>query len=170
MDLEDPAGFLKVLQERMRQGGLDPRHLQADHLCYRTESLQRYEALREMMRERNELLGEQVINGRPIATFRLARAYPLLPGAISIVELAAPKAGSPYAEGWEHAEFVVHEDLRAFARRHSRLDWDLGGADKPHGAELRLRFGDCSVKFRRIPLAQAIALERLSVGGGRAEA
>lgn len=157
--MNDPSTFLALLWARLEQIGLAVADLQPDHLCYRTDSLERYRELRDGLLAQNTLLGEHLIGGRPIATFRMAVGHPFGGSVIDVVELAAPKPGRPYAEGWEHAEFVVPEDLRALVRRHDQLPWDLSGAEKTHGAEVRLFFGAISVKFRRTPLAAAIAAE-----------
>ncbi len=154
-----PSTFLALLRAHLERIGLPVADLQPDHLCYRTDTMERYRSLRDGLFAQNTLLGEHFIGGRPIATFRMAVGHPFGGHVIDVVELAAPKPDRPYAEGWEHAEFVVPEDLRCFVRRHDHLPWDLGSADKAHGGEVRLSFGTISVKFRRMPLAKAIALE-----------
>ncbi|MFN9959326.1 MAG: VOC family protein, partial [bacterium] len=70
-----------------------------------------------------ELLAESPIGGRPIATFRLHE--PLTYGArtIPLVELPAPKPGSPYTEGWEHLEMVAPLPLNELLLEHPHLPW-----------------------------------------------
>ncbi|MBP8824009.1 MAG: VOC family protein [Flavobacteriales bacterium] len=157
--MNDPGRFLDLLLDHLDGTGLDLDDLRPDHLCYRTENHQRYHQLRDELGASNTLLGEHLINGRLIATYRMAQAFPSRAGAFHVVELAAPKAGKPYKEGWEHAEFIVTGDLHTFAARHGRIAWDMTGAGKAQGAELRLYFGGLGVKFRRIPLAEVIAAE-----------
>lgn len=144
---------------------MDVRGLQLDHLCYRVGTTERYALLREALCNESELLAETMISGRPIATFRLHA--PIIHGAraIHLVELPAPKPGSAYTEGWEHAEFVVNEDLLAFTQRHAHLNWDLTDLDKPMNADVRLRLGDFSVKFHRMALDEVIRREQASAKG-----
>ncbi len=55
-----------------------------------------------------------MIAGRLISILHLHEPYTFGDREIACVELPAPKAGSPYKEGWEHAEFVTKEPLDVF--------------------------------------------------------
>eukprot|EP00980_Cylindrotheca_fusiformis_P006370 scaffold1356_cov123-Cylindrotheca_fusiformis.AAC.51 len=81
----------------------------ADHVCWRTETMEDYQELVAHLRENAELLIESEIGGRPIATFQLNRGIPCRGGRqhVNVVEIPAPKVGSPYREGLEHVEFVI---------------------------------------------------------------
>jgi hypothetical protein len=100
-----------------------------------------------------------MIGGRPIATFKLNAPFVFQGRTVHVIELPAPKDGSPYPEGWEHAEFVVAEDPRAFAARYPELPWDHSGADKPVNADVRLAYAGFSVKFHEHALEAVIAQE-----------
>jgi len=163
--LPHPGDFLQRLFAALEQNGVDVRGMQLDHLCYRVGTTERYALLRNKLCDKGELLAETMIGGRPIATFRLHA--PIIHGAraIHLLELPAPKPGSPYAEGWEHAEFVVNEDLLAFTQRHAHVNWDITDLDKPMNADVRLRLGGISVKFHRMALDEVIRLEQASGKG-----
>ncbi len=162
--LPQPGTFLEQLFAALDQLGVEVSGMPLDHLCYRVATQERYVQLRNALRADGELLAETTIGGRPIATFRLQ--VPIVHGhrAIHLVELPAPKPGSPYPEGWEHAEFVVEEDLLVFTQRHPQVSWDLTDLDKPLNADVRLRLGDISVKFHRLALDEVIRREQVEGG------
>lgn len=166
MPLPSPSNFLSDLFSTLEPspGILD--HLALDHICYRVESVERYEALRNLLQQENELLVESPINGRRITTFRMAKPFIYGDREIWLLELPEPKPGSHYAEGWEHAEFVTDRPLAAFAtwiEQHLGVTADAidrSGESKSLNADLRLRLpGGLSVKFHELPLDRVIEME-----------
>jgi len=155
----DPTDLLYRLFAALRGDGVDVSAFELDHLCYRVEDMGRYEVLRTMLAQRGTFLGEHQVGGRPIATFQLNEPFLFEGRSITVVELPAPKPGSDYPEGFEHAEFVVHEEPSAFAQRYPLLNWDLSGVSKPINADVRLNYDRFSVKFHRRSLADVIAEE-----------
>lgn len=131
-----------------------------DHLCYRVATTERYVAMKELLSRSGICLSEHVIGGRPIATYRLAAPFTFQGRAIDVVELPAPKAGSIYAEGWEHAEFVVDGEPLDLAKKHPELAWDMSGAGKATNADVRLCYDGFSAKFHRRPLVEVIQGEK----------
>lgn len=161
-----PVSFLEQIFVSLEAtpGTLD--HLQLDHLCYRVETADQYEKLKAQLLDENELLVESPINGRRIATFRMAEPFCFREREIWLLEVPEPKPGSPYVEGWEHVEFVTDRPLEAFAEwmvEHLGVedeDIDRSGIDKALNADLRLRLaGGLSVKFHELPLDEVIRLE-----------
>lgn len=159
VQLPDPSLFLQRLFEALAHDGIVTDGLPLDHLCYRVETTDRYTAMKALLSENGRCLGEHTIGGRPIATYTLTTPFSFQGRSIEVVELPAPKTGSPYTEGWEHAEFVVDEEPKAFAARYPQLHWDLSGADKKSNADVRLNYDGFSVKFHRQALAEVIAGE-----------
>lgn len=162
-DMLDASGFLRKLFDALAIAGLDTTDLELDHLCYRVETHCRFDALRKALNNKATLLGDSIIGKRPIATYRLNEPIFFEGRRIEVVELPAPKTGRPYPEGYEHAEFVVLEELVAFTQRHPHLDWDLSALAKPVNADVRLRFDGFSVKFHRQTLASVIEMEHAQV-------
>jgi len=171
--LPSPTPFLNDLFARLTNGDGRLDHLTLDHLCYRVATPERYVELRDgLLAEGHELLAESPINGRSIATFRMAAPFRYDEREIRLLELPEPKPGSPYPEGYEHVEFVTDRPLAAFE------DWltetlgvapeaiDRSGLGKPLNADLRLRpAGGLSVKFHELALDEVIALERNGYDG-----
>lgn len=149
--------FVARLLSALKADGVEVRSFELDHLCYRVTTPERYAELRTWLLTQGVLLGESPIGGRPIATFGLKEPWLIGDRRIEVVELPSPKDGSPYAEGWEHAEFVIGEDLLSFTQRHPHLSWDLSDLHKPVNADVRLRYEGFSVKFHRHALAYVIA-------------
>jgi hypothetical protein len=158
--------FIHALLSRLEPTGGALDHLSIDHLCYRVATEAEYETLKSWLKGDNELLVESIINGRRIATFRMAAPFRYQEREIWLLELPEPKPGSPYPTGWEHAEFVTDRPLADFDR------WltdtlgvpanaiDRSGLAKPLNADLRLRLGDGrSVKFHELPLEEVIGVE-----------
>ncbi len=158
--MEGAAPFLAMVLARLQQLGLDMAELQADHLCYRVGSAVCYQEMQSELAGLGVLLGKSIVGGRPIATYRLHEPVRVQGQVVDVVELPAPKPGSPYPEGFEHAEFVVAGELEDLLRTHPGLDWDTGGLHKAHNPELRLRLGAASAKFHRTALAELIAAEK----------
>ena len=155
----DPAPFLRKLFSVLDENGVDVLRSPLDHLCYRVENDERYQALRNALDREGILLGENQIGGRPIATYRLNKPFLFDGRSIDVLELPAPKPGSPYQEGYEHAEFVVDEDLLAFIQRYPKLAWDISAIGKTINADVRLRFEGYSVKLPRRALAAELAAD-----------
>ncbi|HMN04529.1 MAG TPA: VOC family protein [Flavobacteriales bacterium] len=158
--MKGAAVFLGQVVVGLVKLGVDLNGLWPDHLCYRVETQERYRQMLDRLRQEAEPLGENIVAGRPIATFRLHQPVRAAGYAVDVLELPAPKAGSSYREGFEHAEFVVPVDLETFMGRHPHLDWDTTGLGKAHNPELRLRLGAANAKFHRTPLADLVASER----------
>lgn len=158
--LPDPTPFLQRLFAALAHDGIGTVGLELDHLCYRVADHMAYVRWCAHLSQQGGSLGEHLIGGRPISTFRMQEPFVFQDRSIHVVELPAPKPGSPYPEGWEHAEFVVAEDPQAFAARHPALAWDLSGADKTTNADVRLGYDGFSVKFHERSLEEIISLER----------
>ncbi|MBX2971461.1 MAG: VOC family protein [Flavobacteriales bacterium] len=160
VELPDASTFLQRLFGALERDRIATDGLVLDHLCYRVGTMERYTAWKDHLAMNGTLLGEHTIGGRPIATFLLRKPILFQGRAIDVVELPAPKPGSPYAEGWEHAEFVVSEDPCVFAARYPTLPWDHSGAWKTTNADVRLGYAGFSVKFHERALAEVIAEEQ----------
>ncbi|MCK9361331.1 VOC family protein [Patescibacteria group bacterium] len=153
--------FLQRLTAQLAEARMDVSRYEMDHVCYRVASLTRYEMLAHAWRLYASDTHESLVNGRPISVFVLERPLYRLDRSIAVLELPAPKEGSPYPEGWEHAEFVIDEPFKAFKERHPSLVFDEKSVDKEINPELGLKLGDgLQVKFHHQPLVRVIQIER----------
>ena len=148
--------FLSRLFAALEQDGLEVAGYELDHLCYRVSSRERYEALKTGMADYGRVLSEKEIGGRPIATFELTSPIVFADRQIPCLEIPAPKAGSSYPEGFEHAEFVIDRPFAEFMAAYPHLDFDTKGMHKEVNPEIRLAYEGFSVKFHHHPLAYVI--------------
>lgn len=162
--LGDYHGFVANINQQFKDSvGIDRRMLaMLDHLCYRVETLEKYHEMMQKLGNAAIFLGESELNGRPIATFEFKK--PLMTGGwrIPYLELPAPKEGSPYKEGLEHAEFVTIGDVDKFAEDLVDLPLDRSGMDKPINPELGLKIlaKDLYIKFHEVPLGAVVRIEQ----------
>lgn len=153
--------FLGSLLSALASARVDVSVYEMDHVCYRVETLERYQALAHAWRLYSSDVHESLVNGRPISVFTLEKPLLRAGRSISLIELPAPKEGSAFVEGWEHAEFVIDEPLEAFMVRHPGLVFDTKSMAKERNAELGLKLGSgIQAKFHRQSLAEVIRLER----------
>ncbi|KAJ3305720.1 hypothetical protein HDV03_001128 [Kappamyces sp. JEL0829] len=135
-----------------------------DHVCWRVETEDEYHSCFKFLESINAaLLVEDLIGGRLIATFKLAKPVQAGKKTVQLVELPMPKKGVPYKSGWEHAEFVVgpDQDLLKFTQQYPDLVWDLDGLKKDFNSDVRIELGsDFCVKFHHLSLEKVIAIEK----------
>lgn len=136
-------------------------------MCYRVETDERYNELRRELLRATRLVkpvGEPaMVSGRPIATFKFVEPVEAEGWKISYLELPAPKEGSPYEEGLEHAEFVVlGGDLDGFQAAHPHLEpfFKTSGMNKTVNPELGLKEFGMSVKFHELALGKVVRIEQ----------
>lgn len=156
----DYDAFLAEIDLEMAQRGISPRDLvQLDHICYRTETTQQYEAKKEQLHAVAKLLGEVSVAGRPISTFKLHDPLMWYDRRIDAIELPAPKASSPYPEGLEHAEFVICDSLAEFMEKYKHLEFDTKSIGRLPNPEIGLKLGRYGVKFHIVALTHVVFLE-----------
>ncbi|MBW2968135.1 VOC family protein [Candidatus Woesearchaeota archaeon] len=158
--------FLGKVFAALKRDGIGTHGHELDHVCYRVETLERYDELKAGLARLGELLSEVEIGGRYISTFRLKEPIVFGEGAqqreIYCVELPEPKQGSPRPEGWEHAEFAIGEDYDHIMRAHPELPWITKGAGKSINPDVALKYVEqgITVKFHRNPLEKVIKYEQ----------
>ncbi|WP_143473300.1 VOC family protein [Flavilitoribacter nigricans] len=154
-----PTSFLDQLFSVLANDGIDVSNYELDHICYRVADHERYEDLKTNLAGIGHLLGENLIGGRPIASFRLREPIRYQEREIYVLELPAPKAGSPYPEGFEHVEFVIDQPLEDFVARFPALPFKTHGLAKAINADVQLSYDGFGVKFHRQSLEEVIRQE-----------
>jgi len=183
-----PPFISSIVAELKNQCNIDVSNLQADHVCYRTDSLEQYTSLVEALQSPDvddfTLLVESEIGGRPIATFKLAEPIEILSAdncchSIDVVEIPSPKEGSPYEAGLEHAEFVIGgstdckspmnddthgEVLNSWMERYPEVSWNAKALHKQCNPDISTKleihdYGKVSIKFHLMPLEEVIEFE-----------
>ena len=159
--ISDGSVFLENLIIELLKKSIDIENIKCDHLCFRVDSIENYQLFSNGLSNYGELLTESMVNGRPICIFRLNARFKFRNFETSIVELPAPKIGSPYKTGFEHAEFVISEDLNSFAHKYSHLNFSI--IKKNSNSELLLPMSCGQVKFHRISLERIIEIEKSKI-------
>lgn len=155
--LGSPDTFLDQLFDQV---DIDVSDYYMDHICYRVATFKAYELLKFELLAHGELLSDNMIGGRPITVIELDESYQYQNREFSVIELPAPKEGRPYADGYEHVEFVINEKLEDFIHRHPNATFDIKGLQKPLNRDVRLSLEGCSVKFHEHSLKEVIQLEQ----------
>lgn len=145
----------------VKEQGIDLKDLvQCDALCYRVETNERYDELKQTLGEAAVLLSEVIISGRNIATFELTEPLAVDQwDGISYIELPQPKPGSPYAEGIDHVKFVTRQGMSQFRAKYSAVPFDESGLTNQSNQLLRLKGEFMSVKLHDKHMGAVIDFE-----------
>ena len=154
--LGNPSVFLDQLFEQLHRKGIDTAGLYLDHICYRVESPERYEAIKSAIAPGNTLLTESFIAGRPIASYLLSDPIYYKNRRINCLELPAPKPGNSYSEGFEHVEFVIKEPFDSFMSKYPEITFKTKGMNKSVNATISIPLDGMAVKFHHHPLPYVI--------------
>lgn len=155
--LPDPTEFLDQTFALLQENGYFEVPFLLDHICYRVATPERYTELKTALLKDHQLVTESLINGRPIAVFRLCTPFVYGERRIELLELPSPKPGSNYPEGYEHVEFAIGEHPASWLAKYPQLNWDTKGLGKAINPDLRLPLGKgTSVKFHEHPLDYVI--------------
>ncbi len=181
-----PSFVSSVVAHLESRYGMDMTGYLADHVHYRTKSIEEYSCLVEALRADQVnflLLVESEIGGRPIAAFKLTR--PIEFGSwdgstrcIDVVKIPSPKDGSTYPAGLEHVEFVVgvgsHESpvnsdahraaLTSWMEMHPSVSWNIKALGKRCNPDVSTKLelpdhGRVSIKFHLMSLEDVIRFE-----------
>lgn len=158
--LPSPQSFLNELFNCLEIKKIDVSSLYLDHICYRVATLHRYDELRKELLKSNKLLVESDVNGRMIATFKLASPIQYKDRVIDCLELPSPKPGSSYKEGFEHVEFVIKDDFQTFMKKYPECEFKTKAMNKEFNPEIRIDLTDSiAVKFHHMTLEKVIEIE-----------
>lgn len=153
--------FLGQILKETREAGFDLRDfVQLDHMCYRVSSREQYDNKKALLLSLGTLLGENIVNGRPIAVFRLRQPVVYDGWRVDAVELPAPKSGEDTREGLEHVEFVLYDDKDVFLQKYAGKDFILRAADRGVNPEIGFKLPSYTVKFHLLNLPTAVYLQK----------
>ncbi|MCK9379275.1 MAG: VOC family protein [Candidatus Moranbacteria bacterium] len=159
MEIEKVIGdcefFLNnVFQNLEKAGFFLDEFEELDHIAYRTESIEKYEEVKNKLVHFSEAYNEKIFNDRLIFVCRLK--MPIKYGKFSIkgIELLAPKENNKHKNGLEHAEFVIKTTLLEFQKKHSDIEFNLDAYDRKENPELEVEFKDHAVKFHEQSLLE----------------
>lgn len=147
--LGDVKPFLNKVFLALAKDKINVSQYELDHICYRVETLERYEELKKQFLNCGELLSENEINGRAIANFKLNEPIIFEERKIFGIELPAPKPRVFFKEAYEHVEFAVGIDLDEFLKVYPQINWDITGMSKKVNPDIFVKYDDLVVKFHQ---------------------
>lgn len=115
---------------------------QADHICYKCDSKDSFEGMREMFEQASEYVYQSIISKRRIAIIRFKKGIETSLGTINFLELSDQKPDNSQHEGFDHIEayavdrsyndmvkeFEASEKVVKVERpHHTTHDIDIGG-------------------------------------------
>lgn len=156
----DYKAFLDKVFQRVEEIGIDVHSFYIDHLCYRVETIEKYEELKNSLLGLGSQISENIINGRPISIFKLNQPIIYKNLVIPCVELPAPKPTIHYKEGLEHVEFVVDQSIDNFMKLYSGVEFILRDLNLPNNSTIVLEFEDCAIKFHEKGIEEVVEQEK----------
>jgi predicted metalloenzyme YecM len=152
--------FLEKTFNFLKDDNIDVSNYELDHICYRVETITRYNELKLFLSNFGSLLTETEIGGRLISTFKLTSPILFENRKIYCLELPSPKFGSRYKEGFEHIEFVISESFEKFMNKYSRINFNTRALSKSINKDISIKYIDCSIKFHHNTLEYVIKYEQ----------
>lgn len=158
------SNFVLELLRAVREKGVSTDGWIIDHVCYRTEVLEEFDALKAAISEgassdlSGVLLSESLVNGRPIATYRFNQPLRVETFLIEAIEIPSPKPGSHYVSGFEHIEVVTTKSFAELKENFQSFEVE-DATQKPVNPELILTLPEGRIKFHHLPLSCLIELE-----------
>lgn len=158
--LEKTLGNISVFLEKvfsaLKNDGIAVSDYELDHVCYRVETKERYDELKELLKKHGTLLAENMIAGRPIAVYKLNKPFVYKDRKICCIELPSPKQGSKYREGFEHVEFVINMSFEEFIKKHASLEFDTSDSLKEVNPDIKRTYAGFAVKFHQHALEYVV--------------
>jgi predicted metalloenzyme YecM len=154
--LGDATPFLEKLFASLEHEKVDVSKYESDHICYRTETNDRYEELKQKLSEFGTLLTETRIGGRMISTFKLSAPIVFGNRKIWCFELPSPKEGRFYPEGYEHVEFVIDISFKKLMDMYPDVKFDTRAISKDVNSDVSISYEGFAVKFHHNTLEYVI--------------
>ncbi len=154
--------FFRALKNELfhLQFDLDGMHI--DHLCYRVSMDDEYQNMKKLLLQQGVLLGETPVGGRPISTFQLNEPLVIDGFSIPMIELPAPKIGSPYSTGFEHAEVLIQKSFESIQKQYPHLQFH-SSKRKILNPELSLSTRTGKLKLHHHPLHRVLEIEQAQI-------
>jgi predicted metalloenzyme YecM/RimJ/RimL family protein N-acetyltransferase len=158
--------FIVSLLNYLAEQGMTLDDHAIDHVCFRVESISSYEIFKRQISGdqtcefKGALLSETMINGRPIASFKLHEPIRVANQCIEVLELPSPKPSHHYPQGFDHIEVVIKQSFDEFTKSHPKLIFDTHGLSNLLNPEITLKTSFGVVKFHYRSLADVIDVEQ----------
>ena len=135
---------------------IDLDSFELDHICWRSENYSDYNFIESILLHHGRMFHKNIHNGRPISLITLDEPIKYSSREIYLIELPAPRAGKPYQNGFEHAEFVINSEINEFVLKHPILPFNTENIGKRINPDVKLTVGAFTVKFHPYSLAHVV--------------
>ncbi len=153
--------FLKTFIPELIDKGLLNDSSLIDHICYKPKEFEEYESLKSIiLNAGNTLASEVLINGRPIASFKLKDPIVIGDYTIDCLELPAPKEVGESHSRWDHIEVVIDSDLNEFMAARPAIAWKTSNLNAKINADVSVKLKHGVVKFHNDSLLNIIKEEK----------
>jgi uncharacterized protein len=157
--LGDYKPMLDFVLEEMKKLQFQ-EELLCDHICFRVETEADYDKYKKIIGSFSTCVTETLVSGRNISIFKLQDPIQYKNLSIDCLELPAPKKGSFYQKGLEHAEFVL-KDLNQFIEENKDTPFSFKAMNREINPELALKLGrGFQVKFHPLHILDVIKIEK----------
>lgn len=157
----DYKAFIEKADELLTAHNINTQDVvQCDTICYRVETNERYDEIKQQLGRLATMIDESTVNGRLIAVY--APQQPLVAGdwqSISYIEVPQPKPNNAYSEGIDHVQYVTRQRLSDFQYAHDAIPFEEKGLANSINPLLKLVGDDVSVKFHDKHMGSVIELE-----------
>lgn len=115
--------FLDKIFLNLELSNVDVSSYELDHICYRVSSIENYIIIKKYLYDKSELLSENIVSWRKIATYKLFEPIKYKNREINLIEIPAPKIWSNYEDWFEHVEFVIDISFEEFINKYQKLNY-----------------------------------------------
>ncbi len=158
----EASQFLTTLLTEVDSLGVDSTHWDIDHLCFRTESNDHYQDIKNEFASFSNMLIESPVNGRLIATFKLNSPWKFGDHFIDLIEVPAPKKGKVTKPGFEHIEVVIDKSFDELAIHYkNKFSFEDYSKPKFFNPELVTELKSGAIKFHHQSLENVINIEKI---------
>lgn len=150
--------FISNLLKHLENKNIEINNYPIDHLCYRTKTLDEYNAMKTSIISFSKEYVENIHHNRPITKFILKEPLQYKNYSIPLIELPAPQKDIIYNSGLEHLEMAVGNDFAALKEKYSSL-WTGSDDSGIYNQTIFIDFGEHKVKFHKHSLLEVLKLE-----------
>lgn len=150
--------FISNLLKHLENKNINITNYPIDHLCYRTSTLDEYNAMKKNLLTFSKSYIENIHHGRPITKFILSKPIIYKDYSITLIELPAPQKNHTYDTGLEHLEMVVKNNFDIFKNKYKSI-WTGSDDSGPYNQTIFIDFDKHKVKFHKRSLLDVLKLE-----------
>lgn len=138
--------------------------VRADHICYRCESKEVFEALREIFETESDFIYQSIISGRRIAIIKFKKGIETEAGVLQYLELSDQKPDNSQTNTFDHIEiYPIALSYKKLITRLESSGVSLVRVERPHHTTYDTKLGDhYSVKITEQPLIEKIKAEEMA--------